>query len=256
MAGPDRQHSPAATRAGLAVLVICLGARGAPAQQPWDPADGFRDSARVAWSDASARCVTILRTGFTIAATDSSCRVVNLVPLGTTGGLEWSVARYRRVVILADSFGTDTMDLDELVLFGRKPGAADVRLTWHTVRDRDFEFLDTLRWVPTSRGVFLDLLVCLNGTGGCGDQYLRFEGSGWRALSQPFAKELQARLPADHWLHKGRSLDLETLTGVWPVAAPGDGNCCPSLEIPFAVRLEGDALILLDAGPLRQAPSR
>lgn len=244
------------TRVAIAVLVTSAGAGVGAAQQPIAPVDGFRDSARVTWSDADTRCVTTLRTGFVTPAADSSCRVVNLVPLGTAGQDDWYVARYRRSVIHADSFATDTMDLDELVLFARAPHASDARLAWHLVRDRDYEFLDTLRWVPTRHGVFLDLLTCLNGTGGCGDEYLRFDGARWRVITQPFAKDLQSRLPADHWLHKGRQLDLETLTGVWPVAAPGDANCCPSLELSFSLRLVNDALVLRDAGPLRPTPDR
>jgi hypothetical protein len=243
-------------RLTIAALVACAAARAAPAQQPVEVADGFRDSARVAWSDARTRCATTLRTGFVIAAADSSCRVVSLVPLGRAGDDDWYVARYRRAVTLADSFATDTMDLDELVLFAHAPDASDARLAWHLVRDRDYEFLDTLRWVPTSHDLFLSLLICLNGTGGCTEEYLRFDGGRWRTIAQPFARDLQSRLPADHWLHKGRRLNLETLTGVWPVAAPGDGNCCPSLELPFSLRLVNDALILLDAGPLRATPDR
>jgi hypothetical protein len=104
--------------------------------------------------------------------------------------------------------------------------------------------------------VYLEIGVCLNGTGGCGHDYLHFDGARWRPLRQPFSRDLQARLPPDHWLHQGRRLDLETLTGVWPVAAPGDASCCPSLELPFAVRLAGDSLVLHRAGPLRAAARR
>jgi len=78
----------------------------------------------------------------------------------------------------------------------------------------------------------------------------------WRALAQPFARDLQARLPPGHWLHKGRHLDLQTLSGIWPVAAPGDPNCCPSLELPFTLALLDDALVLREAGPLRPAAIR
>jgi len=244
--------------AGLAIAALATwcGTPGAAAQQPHDVADGFRDSARVAWADAGTRCATALRTGFVTPATDSACRVVNLAALGTAGGVEWHAARYRRDAVVADSVAPDTLALDELALFARAPGAPDARLVWHLVRDRDVEFLDTLQWVGTSRGVFLDLRICLNGTGGCGNEYLRLDGDRWRALTQPFARDLQARLPPDHSLHKGRRLDLATLTGIWPVAAPGDANCCPSLELPFALRLVADALVLLDAGPLRPHPAR
>lgn len=241
--------------AGFLVALSVLGATAshAVAQQPYEIADGFRDSTHVAWADAQRRCVTTLRTGFAIPAADSTCDVVSVGALGTIGGLEWQVARYRRDVVIADSAFTDTLALDELALLGHAAGAADGHLVWHVVRDRAFEFLDTLEWVHTDGDVFLVLGLCLNGTGGCHEEYLRFVGGGWHALEQPFAKELQSRLPADHWLHKGRQLDLATLTGVWPVSAPGDANCCPSLEIVFSLRLIGDALTLLAAGPPRPA---
>jgi hypothetical protein len=119
---------PTTRTSAIVVLGTCLVAAGAAAQQPWEVADGFRDSAQVAWTDAQTRCVTELRTGFVTPATDSSCRVVNLVPLGAVGMHEWHVARYRRVAILADSFVTDTMQLDELALFARVAGAPDARL--------------------------------------------------------------------------------------------------------------------------------
>jgi len=240
----------------LAVLVAGTIVPGAAAQRPYAVADGFADSVRVAWTTATTRCVTPLRTGFAIPAADSSCRVVGVTSLGSTGDLDWRLARYRRRVILADTGFADTMDLDELVLLARGRDAAAAHVAWHLVRDRDFEFLDTLVWVPTSHGLFLALGLCLNGTGGCGTEYLRWDGDRWRAIAQPFARDLQARLPPDHWLHKGRQLDLETLAGVWPVAAPGDANCCPSLELPFTLQLADDALTLRSAGPLRSESSR
>jgi len=242
---------------GSSVLLgIATIATPTAAQQPYDVADGFRDSTTVMWPDVGTRCVTILRTGYIVAVTDSSCRVVSVRSLGTVDGREWLVTRYRRGAILPDPEEPDTMDLDELVLLTHEAGSVDAQLVWHTVRDRDFEFLDSLQWVPTSHGVFLDLRTCLNGTGGCGDEYLRYRDGRWRYVPQPFTKDLQARLPPGHWLHKGRRLDLETLTGVWPVAAPGDGNCCPSLELPYTLVLVGDTLALRDAGSLRPTERR
>lgn len=246
---------------GSRAAAVLLWALAAPltttsAQEPHALSDGFGDSTRVAAHEAWTRCVTPLRTNLVWAAADSTCQLVGFRPLGTAGGLAWSVARYRRSVVFDDSLDLGTMDLDELALFARAGPAPEERLVWHLVRDRDFEFLDTLRWVATTRDIFLVVTLCLNGTGGCGDEYLRFADGGWRPLEQPFARALQARLPRDHWLHKGRRLDLETLTGIWPVAAPGDGNCCPSLELPFSLELVGDTLLLREAGTLRAASRR
>jgi hypothetical protein len=233
--------------AGL-VIPVAMSAQG-----PHEIADGFRDPIVAPWSDLTGRCATAVRNPYVFPITRSVCRVVNLTPLGSVGGSEWSVVRYLREVIVTDTAVADTMPIDEFVLLSRARGADTGRAVWHLMRERTYEFLDTLKWTPTPVGVFLELRVCLNGTGGCHTEYLRFAGDHWRAVGQPFTRELRAQLPADHWLHKGRRLDLGTLTGVWPVSAPGDANCCPSLELPFRLLLDGDSLRLVDGGPLRRA---
>jgi hypothetical protein len=226
------------------------------AQERGQIAEGGPDSARVGWSDATTRCVPAVATSYVTLVRHSDCTVEGVTALGVANGREWHVVRYLRELIVADSVWADTMPLDEMVLVSRAPDAADAQVTWRWTSDRRFQFLDTLRWIPTPRNVFLGLTVCLNGTGGCGEDYLRFDRGRWVVVAQPFGRDLQARLPPDHRLHKGRRLDLATLAGVWPVAGPGDANCCPRFEIPFRLRLDGDTLRLVDAGPLRPSPDR
>lgn len=242
-----RRPAPASLVLGVALAT----AASATAQQPREIRAGFRDTLTAAWADLLTRCVTPVDLATTASITRAVCQVRGATSLGSEGGTEWSVVRYLREVIVADTAWADTMPLDELVLVGRAPGADSARVVWHLVRERTFEFLDTLLWTPTARGTFLEVRICLNGTGGCSTEYLRFRDDAWRAVAQPFVRALQQRLPPDHRLHKGRRLDLATLDGVWPVAAPGDANCCPSFELPFRLELEGDSLRLVEAGPLR-----
>jgi hypothetical protein len=48
-------------------------------------------------------------------------------------------------------------------------------------------------------------------------------------------------------LHKGRELDLSSLTGIQPLLGPDDANCCPAGSIGFSVSLQGRAFVLEDA---------
>jgi hypothetical protein len=225
---------------------------GPVAAQARNVGDGFRDTVEASWTDLTTRCVTPIENPYTAPVARSACAVRGVTPLGVLDDREWSVVRYLRELIVADSAFADTMPLDELVLIARTPGAGRGRVAWHLARDRRDEFLASLTWHDTPRGAFLTLTLCLNGTGGCQDQYLRATSGRWHVVGQAFDADLQARLPAGHRLHKGRRLDLVTLRGSVPVATDLDGNCCPSFEIPFQVRLDGDTLRLESAGPLRR----
>jgi hypothetical protein len=237
----------------LALLATAAPAR---AQDTGKLAEGTRDSLRVTWADLTSRCVTPVVNPYVTPVRRSDCRVASVTPLGSGDGRDWHVVRYLRELIVQDTAWADTMPLDELVLAGRAPGAADAEVVLHWTSDRRALFLDTAVAVPTAQGLLMELTVCLNGTGGCAREYLRLAAGRWREVIQAYVTDLHARLPADHTLHKGRQLDLATLRGVWPVAAPGDPNCCPSFEIAFRVRLDGDTLRLVEAGPMRRAPEQ
>jgi hypothetical protein len=241
-------------------VVTWLAAILAPAPAAWaqEPPGviGGRDSLRLPWADVTTRCVTPAPNPYTTPASRSACRVEHVTSLGAGEGRTWHVVRYLRELIVRDSAFTDTMPLDELVLVGRAPESADGEVAWRWTSDRRIQFLDTAVTVPTPQGLLLELRVCLNGTGGCGYQYYRLAQGGWRPVIQAFLDDLSSRLPSGHSLHKGRTLDLATLNGVWPVAASGDANCCPSFRIAFRLRLDGDTLRLVDSGPLRRESGR
>jgi hypothetical protein len=162
------------------------------------------------------------------------------------------VVRYLRELIVQDTAWADTLPLDELLLAGHAPGAAEAEVVLRWTSDRRELFLDTIVAVPTPPGMLMEVTACLNGTGGCAQDYFRLAAGRWRKVTEAYVTDLHARLPADHSLHKGRQFDLATLRGVWPVAAPGDPDCCPSFEIAFRVWLDGDTLRLAEAGALRR----
>jgi hypothetical protein len=239
----------------VAVAVACLAlAASARAQDAGEIANGARDSLRVAWADLATRCVTPVANPYVTPVHRSACRVVSVLPLGSGDGRDWLAVRYLRELIVQDTAWADTMPLDELVLAGHAPGAAVAEVVLHWTSDRRELFLDTIVAVPTPQGMLMELTLCLNGTGGCAEDYFRLVAGRWRGVTKAYSRDLSARLPADHSLHQGRQLDLVTLSGVWPVAGRDDPNCCPSFEIAFRVRLDGDTLRLIDAGPLRRVP--
>jgi hypothetical protein len=242
--------------AAVWTALILAAAPGARAQQAGGLADGARDSLRLPWADVTTRCVTPGPTPYATPASGSACRVESVTALGAGQGRDWHLVRHVGELIVRDSAFTDTMPFDQLVLVGHAPGSADAEVAWRWASDRRIQFLDTAVAIPTSQGLLLELRVCLNGTGGCGYQYYRLAHGGWRPMVQAFLDDLSSRLPSGHSLHKGRTLDLATLSGVWPVAAPGDANCCPSFRIAFRLRLDGDTLRLVESGPLRRESGR
>ena len=224
-----------------------------------DTAEGPRGvitSLPVVWSELTRNCHTPpARTGVADSIV-RRCHEVTMSTLGETADSVWAVVRYRDTVVtlLRTPSGDfpDTIIYDDVILAGRR--AADPRgvIRWHGRRDRSIEFLDAALWRSTPHGTFLEIVFCLNGTGGCAMEYLHHRAGRWRPITQPFITQLQGRLPASYSLHKGQRVDLATLSGIWPVAQRGDGNCCPSYEISFQLRLRGDSLELLSTGPLRR----
>jgi len=241
--------------AAFAVALLALAAP-ARAQDAGDIANGARDSLRVAWADLAARCVTPVASPYVTPVRRSGCQVASVTPLGSGDGRDWHVVRYLRELIVQDTAWADTLPLDELLLAGHAPGAPDAEVVLRWTSDRRELFLDTIVAVPMAQGMLMELTLCLNGTGGCAQDYFRLVAGRWRGVTQAYSRDLRGRLPADHSLHQGRRLDLVALTGVWPVAGPDDPNCCPSFEIAFRVRLDGDTLRLVEAGPMRRVSER
>jgi hypothetical protein len=209
---------------------------------------------RAPWSEVTKVCLTPPPEPAGTRPNGENCRVQSILPLGDIADTAWFVTRYRRSVRFRSEGVVDSISYDELALVGRPPGSGDGVFRWHLRRERDIEFLDSVTVTPGAAGVFLEFQVCLNGTGGCSREYLLHRGGRWQPVAQPYVAALARHLPAGYQLHKGQRLDLRTLRGVWPVAQPGDANCCPSYEIAFRVRLRGSTVELESVAPLRVIP--
>ncbi len=214
---------------------------------PNDPREGFLSLVSAPWDRVDTDCLTEMQIQTTVRVHGVECAVVDRQEMGRAQGWEWHVVRYLRHAIVAYDEFDDSLSIDELVLLARRPGADTASLRWHIRSVREFNFLMDPLWVDTDDGVFLELSICLNGTGGCREEYMRLVNGRWSVLEQDFLDALRARVPEGYRMHHGRRLDLKTMRGVQWISKPEDPNCCPSGRLDFRVRLEGGRLRLLEA---------
>jgi hypothetical protein len=66
----------------------------------------------------------------------------------------------------------DLMDWDELVILRAGSGSDSVVPQWHIRTERYVELLRDVRAESRPEGLLIELLICLNGTGGCSSEYL------------------------------------------------------------------------------------
>lgn len=210
------------------------------------PDSGFvRGGPTVPREAVDSACVLPLAEPTEVGDVEVGCDVLGVAELGEVGGTRWVAVSYRRPVIDGRESPPDSTSFDQVVLLSGGPGEGPLTPRWTIETDRMFEFLSGVDAVRRGEGLVVELLICLNGTGGCTREYLLTFGERIQVVEKRFAAELAARLPAGLRLHKGMTLDLGTLRGIWPVAAEDDPNCCPSRELAYEVRFAGAAMVLV-----------
>jgi len=235
------------------VVAFLAGVGPAAAQRPYDAAEGFLVHEPVTIAVARESCLTRILLG-TVAPVDTlPCQVREIVTMDTADAWWWTMVRYRRGAIERFEGTVDTVDFDEVVLFG-VDRARDLAVPiWHLIRDRSIEFIDGFRWSRKRSGLVLVVDICLNGTGGCYEAWMtEYAGDHWAVVEQSYLSELASRAPEGFGLHWGRRIDLETLTGEQPIAKESDANCCPSGLMRFSVWLDGRRLRLITAEVVKQ----
>ncbi|HZD04653.1 MAG TPA: hypothetical protein VE173_07040 [Longimicrobiales bacterium] len=210
------------------------------------PDSGFvRDAPAVPRRAVDSACVLPLADPAQVGDVEVGCNVVEVAELGEVDGTHWVAATYRLSVIDRRVDPPDSTSYDQVALLSGVPGEGPLTPRWRFETDRRFELLSGVEGVRREEGLVVELLICLNGTGGCTREYLLAAGERLEVVEKRFAAELATRLPAGVRLHKGMTLDLTTLRGVWPVAAEDDPNRCPSLELAYEVRLVGATMVLV-----------
>jgi hypothetical protein len=226
-------------------ITVAMAIPGAVSAQlgPEHPADGFFSAEPVRVADVASHCATEIEPGPNDVVTYSTCALAEIDTL--VGGPSEVVlaARYVRWIRSSDVDWVDSLQVDEVVLFetlNDDPTLATP--VWHRVGYHNF--LSLLDWAEYDGVHLLQLYNCVRGTGGCVEDLLLRDDTGWVALELTFVAELGAHVPADYQLHKGRRIDLSTLRFEQPISRPEDANCCPSARLIGALRLEGQRLRL------------
>lgn len=132
-----------------------------------------------------------------------------------------------------------------VVLFERV-GTDRARPVWHGRWDPVFWAFILPEPAPLpGGGVLVGLLACVNGTGGCEQDFLLRRAPGrWAAVGEPWWRALPAG--TRERLLKGAYLDPATLRAEGGVYAERDPNCCPTRALRATVALRGDSLVLVD----------
>lgn len=181
----------------------------------------------------------------------SRCKVARFQSLGSGTTRGWFSAEYRWVSLFTaedttrGSAARDTVTESEVVLFAVQ--ARDlVRPVWHArIETGDHGIWRSVTPELAERGsnVLLSVQHCVNGTGGCNQEFLRRSSGGrWRAVWQPWLDQLPPGM-AGRILH-GVRIDVRTLRGEAGFYGSRDPNCCPSEILRIALALHGDSLVL------------
>jgi hypothetical protein len=181
-----------------------------------------------------------------------SCRVTEVRAIGTGALSQWTMARYQSTSIFTaedrsrGDEARDTVTEEEVVVFDA-PDIRQLRPVWHA----RFETGAYAVWrsitpelaVTAASTTLLSVMSCVNGTGGCGQEFLQRTGDGrWRGVNQEWLDQLPAGF-AGRILH-GVRIDPTTLRGEAGFYGDRDPNCCPSERLEVELALDGDALVL------------
>ncbi len=230
----------------LAAVALALAGRAGAQVEPVEPVEGFLTPPTGADSGVFRDCVTALPVASGDEVVDLGCSVVDSTFLGRTGGSDSWMITYRRGATIDYPEFVDTLSIDELALVLDASGGTGFEIIWHIARDRTYELLQDVQAVERDGGLLVSYDICLNGTGGCMQEFL-LGTDAWVAVTQSYLEGLAASVPGGWTLHKGRRIDLRTLRGVQPISRPEDPNCCPSGTIRFEVSLVRGDLRLVGA---------
>jgi hypothetical protein len=183
----------------------------------------------------------------------SQCVVAGYVTLGAGDNAQWAAATYRHVMVYShDSAGDnpdatqDTLMWDDVVLYATQGGGGGtLRPIWHDAYDRAETWELHVAGAPQAGGYLVSLMYCVNGTGGCHQDFMLRHHGVWVDVHETYLNDLPKPVREGLWhdLH----IDTRTLHADGPIYRPTDANCCPSggvLAVDLALR--GDSLTLLN----------
>jgi hypothetical protein len=182
----------------------------------------------------------------------TGCEVVSYQRLAAAPGGPWFAAQYRWISQFTPEDSTrgaaarDTVTEGEAVLLqATKPGR--ISAVWHARFESDGYgiYRSITPEIAASAGgtAILSVLTCVNGTGGCGQEFLQRQPNGqWTPVWQTWLDQLPRGFAGR--LQHGFRIDPRTLRGDAGFYGPKDPNCCPSQLLRLQLRLNGDSLAL------------
>ena len=190
------------------------------------------------------------------ALIDRRCRVIER----PGPGKPWTTARYEWTSVFTaedPSRGKDARDTvteEEAVVF-QATASGSLRAVWHErFETGGFAILRsiTAEVAPRKDGTtLLSIMRCVNGTGGCDQQFLYRGANGdWSEVKQTWFDELPTGYSGR--LRKGVRIDPVTLAGTAPFYGDADANCCASQEMIVDLALRAGALVLQKPPILRR----
>lgn len=245
-------------RRGLLLPLALAAALPAAAQEGPDPdslllAGVLENGPVVSESDVMGRCLE-LAGGWTdpdlrprTEGLPTWCEPAESGELERAGDRRFFWARYSHTTVLPDNADApaDTLREEEVVLFSAPLEGGRLTAEWHARYDLDYWTGIHLASAPTEDdGALVSVLACVNGTGGCRQQFLLRGRGGWNAVRQAWAEQLPDSAGGEFW--KGSFINPATLQGEASLYAEDDANCCPSRILYVRVRLRDGALVLRD----------
>jgi hypothetical protein len=190
---------------------------------------------------------------------DSRCTVTAFE--GAAGApTAWKIARYKRVLTFSPEnpaqIGNDTIIQDEDVLFEvREPN--QLRPIWHARFESDahgvYRSVTPEIAASQSTTVLLSVMSCVNGTGGCSQDFvIRHRDGRWAPVTQRWLEELPNGFFGR--IRHGVRIEPSTLRAEAGFYGDADPNCCPSEILVADLVLRNDALVLRAAPRIKLQP--
>jgi hypothetical protein len=191
----------------------------------------------------------------------ADCKLISFEKADPAEAAKWSAAEYSWTSIFtaedpaASPDAHDTVTEHEVVLF-ETIGRGQVRPVWHA----RFETGAYAVWrsvtpeiaITPQRTTLLSVQSCVNGTGGCGQDFLQRHADGiWVSVKQTWPDQLPHGYVGR--IRHGVRINPRTLQAEAGFYGDRDPNCCPAQVLLVNLAVQGDSLIL--HGPVAFRPS-
>jgi hypothetical protein len=214
----------------------------------------------VAEIDARQKCLTLpvdppndrLQSphGNVLLATRCTVRAYENLPSDTQH--RWADARYQWTSVFTGEDSAvspdarDTVMEEEVVLFEAAPDQR-VRAIWHARYDTGaygiWRLITPETAVASQGTTLLSVMNCVNGTGGCSQEFLHRHANGqWVPVRQQWLDQLPRGYTGR--IRHGVRIDPRTLRGEAGFYGGRDPNCCPSQTLIVDLALHDDSLVL------------